>query len=151
MATGVLWRMDIGRAAAGDLPEIRELLRACDLRDEDVGEAGQQFLVARSQGRLAGCIGLELHGPDALLRSFAVSPAWRRQGLGAALHERAVEEARALGVQRLFLLTNTVRERAARSGFEDVPREAVPASIREGAQFGLLCPATSACMQLRIG
>ena len=143
--------MDIGRAAAGDLPEIRALLRACDLRDEDVGEAGQLFLVARIGPEMAGCIALEVHGQDALLRSFAVSPACRGRGLGAALHERAVEEARALAVRRLFLLTSTVRERAARSGFEDVPREAVPASIREGAQFGLLCPATSACMQLRIG
>ena len=142
--------MDIERASAGDLPEIRELLRACDLRDEDVGEAGQHFLVARSGNELVGCIGLEVHGQDALLRSFAVLPARRRQGLGVALHDRAVAEARALGVRRLFLLTITVRERAARSGFEDVPRQEVPASIREGAQFGSLCPATAACMQLRI-
>jgi amino-acid N-acetyltransferase len=142
--------MDIGRAAAGDLPEIRALLRACDLRDEDVGEAGQVFLVARSGPELVGCIGVEVHGQDALLRSFAVSPAWRRQGLGAALHDRAVEEARSLGVRRLFLLTTTVRERAVRAGFTDVPREEVTASIREGTQFRSLCPGTAACMQLRI-
>ena len=143
--------MDIGRAVAGDLPEIRALLRACDLRDEDVGEAGQVFLVRRSGPNLAGCIGVEVHGQDALLRSFAVSPAFRGLGLGAALHARAVEEARALGVRRLFLLTGTVRERAARSGFEDFPREDLPASIRDGAQVRSLCPATAACMQLRIG
>jgi amino-acid N-acetyltransferase len=143
--------MDIGRAVAGDLPEIRALLRACDLRDEDVGGGGQLFLIARSGAELTGCIGIEVHGRDALLRSFAVSPVCRGRGVGAALHGRAVEEARALGVRRLFLLTNTVRERAARSGFEDFPREDLPASIRDGAQVRLLCPATAACMQLRIG
>jgi amino-acid N-acetyltransferase len=96
-------------------------------------------------------IGLEVHGQDALLRSFAVSPAMRRRGLGAALHDRAVEDARVLGVRRLFLLTTTVRERALRAGFVDVPREEVPASIRDGVQFRSLCPATAACMQLRLG
>jgi len=143
--------MDIGRAAAGDLPEIRALLRACDLRDEDVGEAIQVFLIARSGPELAGCIGLEVHGEDGLLRSLAVAPECRRRGLGAALHDRAVEVARGLGVRRLFLLTSTVRERASRSGFEDVPREELPASIRDSAQVRSLCPATAACMQLRIG
>jgi amino-acid N-acetyltransferase len=143
--------MDIGRAAAGDLPEIRALLRACDLRDEDVGGAGQVFLIARSGLELTGCIGVEFHGQDALLRSFAVSPACRGRGLGAELHDLAVEEARTLGVRRLFLLTSTVRDRAVRSGFEDFPREDLPASIRDGAQVRHLCPATAACMQLRIG
>jgi amino-acid N-acetyltransferase len=143
--------MDIGRAVTGDLPGIRALLRACDLRDEDVGEAGHLFLIARSGPELTGCIGVEVHGQDALLRSFAVSPACRGRGLGAALHDRAVEEARTLGVRRLFLLTSTVRERAARSGFEDFPREDLPASIREGPQVRSLCPATATCMQLRIG
>jgi amino-acid N-acetyltransferase len=143
--------MDIGRAAAGDLPAIRALLRACDLRDEDVGEAGQHFFLAHSGADLAGCIGIEVHGRDALLRSFAVAPAWRRQGLGAALHERAVEEARSLGIRDLYLLTTTVRERALRDGFEDVAREAVPEAIREGSQFRGLCPASAACMRVRVG
>jgi amino-acid N-acetyltransferase len=143
--------MDIGRAAAGDLPAIRDLLRACDLRDEDVGGPGQHFFTARSGPELAGCIGLEVHGPDALLRSFAVAPGRRGRGLGAALHDRAVEEARALGIRRLYLLTTTVRERAARGGFVDVPREQVPPPIRDGAQFRSLCPASASCMMLRIG
>jgi N-acetylglutamate synthase-like GNAT family acetyltransferase len=142
--------MDIGWASDGDLPEIRALLRACALQDDDVGRPGQRFLVARSGAELLGCIGFEVHGQDGLLRSFAVAPGQRRRGLGAALHDRAVKEAAALGVRRLFLLTTTVRERALRAGFMDVPRELVPASIREGDQFRSLCPASAACMVLRL-
>jgi amino-acid N-acetyltransferase len=142
--------MDIGRAAAGDLPAIRALLRGCDLRDEDVGEACQHFFLARSGADLAGCIGIEVHGPAALLRSFAVSPAWRRRGLGAALHDRAVAEARSLGIRDLYILTTTVRERALRDGFEEVARDAVPEAIREGSQFRGLCPSSAACMRLRV-
>jgi amino-acid N-acetyltransferase len=142
--------MDIGWASAGDLPEIRQLLRACGLEDGDVAIPGQRLLVARSGAELVGCIGLEVHGPDALLRSFAVAPSRRRRGLGAALHDRAVGEARALGVRRLYLLTTTVQARAAQAGFEDVPRDLVPDAIREGTQFRSLCPASAACMTLRI-
>jgi amino-acid N-acetyltransferase len=66
------------------------------------------------------------------------------------LHERAVELARDLGIRDLFILTTTVRERALRDGFEDVAREVVPAAIREGSQFQGLCPASAACMRLRL-
>jgi len=114
------------------------------------GGPDQRFLLARSGPELLGCIGLELHGADGLLRSFAVAPAQRRRGLGAALHDRAVKEAAVLGVRRLFLLTTTVRERALRLGFSDLPRELLPPSIRDGAQARSLCPASAACMMLRI-
>jgi amino-acid N-acetyltransferase len=143
--------MDIGPASAGDLPAIRDLLRGCGLAAADVdGRDGQRFLVAREGGELLGCIGLEVHGAAGLLRSFAVSQAHRRRGLGAVLHDRAVEMARGLGVRELFILTTTVRERALRDGFVDVPREEVPPSIREGSQFQGMCPATAACMRAMV-
>jgi amino-acid N-acetyltransferase len=66
------------------------------------------------------------------------------------LHGRAVELARALGIRDLYILTTTVRERALRIGFEDVARESVPEVIREGSQFRGLCPASAACLRLRV-
>jgi amino-acid N-acetyltransferase len=143
--------MDIGPAPAGDFPAIRDLLRACALSADDVdGRGAQRFLVAREGGELQGCIGLEVHGEAGLLRSFAVAPAHRRRGMGAALHDRAVAMARELGVRELYILTTTVRGRALRDGFEDVPREAVPEAIREGGQFRGMCPASAACMRARV-
>jgi amino-acid N-acetyltransferase len=143
--------MDIGPASAGDFPAIRDLLRACALSPEDVdGEGIQRFLVAREGGAMAGCIGLEVHGEAGLLRSFAVAPSHRRRGVGTALHEAALELARGLGIRDLYILTTTVRERALRDGFEDVAREVVPAAIREGSQFRGQCPASAACMRLRV-
>ena len=148
----MLWSgMDIGAAAAGDLPAIRDLLRGCALSPDDVGGMGaQRLLVAREGGELLGCIGLEVHGEAGLLRSFAVAPAFRRRGVGAALHDAAVALARGLGIRDLYILTTTVRERALHGGFEDVERGSVPEAIREGSQFRGLCPASAACMRLRV-
>jgi N-acetylglutamate synthase-like GNAT family acetyltransferase len=56
----------------------------------------------------------------------------------------------AAGIRDLYILTTTVRERALRDGFEDVARERVPETIREGSQFRGLCPASAACMRLRL-
>ncbi len=143
--------MDIGPAAAGDFPAIRDLLRSCALSADDVdGVGAQRFLVARESGELAGCIGLEVHGEAGLLRSFAVASAFRRRGVGAALHDAAVGLARGLGIRDLYILTTTVRERALRDGFEDVERGSVPAAIREGSQFNGQCPASAACMRMRV-
>jgi amino-acid N-acetyltransferase len=143
--------MDIGPAAAGDLPAIRDLLLACALSPDDVDGAGdQRLLIAREGEKLAGCIGLEVNGEAGLLRSFAVAPAFRRRGVGASLHDAAVALARGLGIRDLYILTTTVRERALRDGFEDVERGSVPAAIREGSQFNGQCPASAACMRMRV-
>jgi amino-acid N-acetyltransferase len=142
--------MDIGPAAAGDMPAIRALLLTCELRAEDVGDPDQKFLIAREGGTLAGCIGLEVHGEAGLLRSFAVAPAFRGRGVGATLQDAAVALARGFGIRDLYILTTTVRGRALRDGFEDVERGSVPEAIREGTQFKGQCPATAACMRMRV-
>jgi amino-acid N-acetyltransferase len=130
---------------------VRKLVESCGLSAEDVdGKGAQRFLLARDDGEAVGCVGLEVHGESGLLRSFAVAPSHRRRGVGAALHEAAVAMARAEGVRDLYLLTTTVRERALRGGFEDVARESVPEAIRQGSQFRGSCPATAACMRLRV-
>jgi amino-acid N-acetyltransferase len=144
-------RVEVRRATREDLPAIRALLEASALPASDVdGEGSQELLVAGEGGRLAGCIGLEVHGDAGLLRSFAVPPPLRRRGIGAALHEAAVARARALGVRELYVLTTTVKERALRTGFVEVAREDVPEAIRAGSQFRSLCPASAACLRLRL-
>jgi amino-acid N-acetyltransferase len=142
--------VEIREAAPGDLPAIRELLAACGLPTADVGGAGQRYLAATRCGALLGCIGLEGHGRAGLLRSFAVAPGERRRGLGAALHDRAVELARALGIGELWILTTTARERALRSGFAEAARDEVPEGIRVSAQFRGLCPASASCLRTRV-
>ncbi|MDQ2767020.1 MAG: GNAT family N-acetyltransferase, partial [Gemmatimonadota bacterium] len=91
-------------AVIGDLPDIERLLVASSLPVIGVAEALGTFVVAESDGRLVGVIGLEICGEYALLRSTAVAPDWRDRGLGRRLVERIIAEAEAQGVCALYLL-----------------------------------------------
>jgi amino-acid N-acetyltransferase len=142
--------ISIERAEASDMEAIRSLVREADLPCLDLGRANQAFFVARSSGALVGCVGLERYGQAALLRSLAVSPARRGEGLSFALFQRVAAEARSLAVVELYLLTATAEALFARWGFRRVPREHVPEAVRGSAEFASLCPATAACMVLAL-
>ena len=84
------------------------------LAKEMVGyyEAVQEFLVAvgpqgsDGPGAVIGCGALHVMWDDlAEVRTLAVDPSVRRQGVGHELLESLVERARALGLRRLFCLT----------------------------------------------
>ena len=143
-------RISIEHADASDMDAIRSLVKEADLSCLDVGQPNQVFLVARSSGAVVGCVGLERYGQAALVRSLAVSPARRGEGLSRALFERTAAEARRLKVVELYLLTTTAEALFARWGFRRIPREQVPEAVRGSAEFASLCPATAACMVLAL-
>lgn len=140
----------IDPARPGDVEPIRALLASVQLPAADVGAGNQRFVIARDGGDVVGCAGLERYGRAALLRSLAVTPARQGEGIGQALYERILEEARAVGAEELYLLTTTAERLFARLGFERVAREAVPADVRASAEFASLCPATAVCMRRTI-
>lgn len=138
-------------AVPADLPAVRALLDAAGLPSADVSYGAQILLAAWDGAALAGVVGLEGHGRDGLLRSLAVAEGWRGKGVGAALAERAVDRAQALGFQGLYLLTSTAEPFFARRGFARVERAAVPPAVRGSSQFAGLCPSTTPCMVRRLG
>ncbi|GAA4381456.1 amino-acid N-acetyltransferase [Paeniglutamicibacter cryotolerans] len=104
----------IRRARTPDVPGIRELVkpladRRVLLEKEAVAyyENLQEFLVAEdSEGNLIGCGGLHVMWEDiAEVRTLATSEAWRGKGVGRVLLQRLIDEARDLGVDRVFCLT----------------------------------------------
>lgn len=70
-------------------------------------EALQEFRVARDEtGRLLGCGALHVLWEDlAEVRTLAVDAAAKGRGIGGAILERLLADARELGVQRVFCLT----------------------------------------------
>jgi amino-acid N-acetyltransferase len=130
-----------------DLRGALDLLGRAELTDKDVSEGwGHYFVVREDDGRVVGVAGLELHGEDGLLRSVAVDPDYRGQGLAAALVEAVLQRAGRVGLRSVYLLTTTARDYFARRGFAECPRDAAPAAIRESWEFRTGCPSTASFM-----
>lgn len=70
-------------------------------------EAVQEFRVAESRdGQLVGCGALHVMWEDlGEVRTLAAAPGWRHRGVGHALLQRIEDDARELGLSRLFCLT----------------------------------------------
>ncbi|OWW21944.1 arsenic resistance N-acetyltransferase ArsN2 [Noviherbaspirillum denitrificans] len=130
-----------------DLPALKALLDSSGLPSSDLTEQHlQHFIVLGQAGRIAGSVGIEPHGEDALLRSLAVETMLRGEGYGQRLLELMEERARDGGVQRLFLLTTSADNFFVHQGYEPVARESVPDAIRNTPQFAGLCPDSAVCL-----
>jgi GNAT superfamily N-acetyltransferase len=90
-------------------------LAESELRSHTARRAISTTIVAHLDGALAGSASLleeDMPGFPALspwLASVFVAPHCRRRGLGNRLIDRVIEEAQALGVERLYLFTTGAR------------------------------------------
>jgi amino-acid N-acetyltransferase len=110
------------------VPRIQELVEPLVQRRILLGkemvtlyESVQEFRVAQdASGELIGCGALHVMWSDlGEVRTLAVSEQWLGKGIGHALLDRLEEDARELGLDRLFCLTFEV-DFFARHGFEDM-------------------------------
>jgi amino-acid N-acetyltransferase len=136
-----------------DLAAIERLLAASDLPTAGVAAIvaarPDDFVVADdpdATGEIVAVGGLEVCCENALLRSVAVRPEWREQGLGHELVRRLVCRAEERGIRALYLLTMTAEHYFPRFGFERAERGAVPADIADTLEFRSACPASATVM-----
>jgi amino-acid N-acetyltransferase len=134
-------------AVPSDLAAVERLLTANGLPLDGVREALPAFVVAEAGADVVGVAGLEVCCDNALLRSVAVSPAWRSHGLGRALVTRIISDAEARGIHALYLLTTTAERYFPSFGFREISRDAVPADVRDTAEFRDACPASATVMR----
>ena len=145
-------------ATRDDLPAVQRLLAEAGLPTDDVAdlfaEHASDFVVAEhpaAPGELVAVAGIEVCCDDALLRSVAVHPEWRRHGVGQEIVRHLVHAAEARGFRAMYLLTMTAEHYFPRFGFERVAREAVPAAVAATPQFHTLCPCTAVAMVRPLG
>jgi amino-acid N-acetyltransferase len=114
---------------------LKAALRKAGLPCEDIEQSGPLFWRFDTEDDMpAGFGGLELHGPDALLRSLVTLPPRRRAGFGRAIVVAIEQEARLRGCDAIYLLTQEP-DYFARSGYAALSRDAVPDPIRASSQF----------------
>lgn len=138
----------IDERIADSEPALAAALRAEDLPTDDLTGPGRCFFSYRTlSGQHAGYGGFERLGKDILVRSIAVAPQARGQGIGhgllALLLRRAFDE----GGRDAWLLTTTAAPFFERAGFEPSERTAAPAAILATRQAASLCPASAALLR----
>jgi protein-tyrosine-phosphatase/N-acetylglutamate synthase-like GNAT family acetyltransferase len=136
-------------ARADDLDAVRALAEQGELPvDGLTDQFPHRHVVARRGDAIVGAAGLEIHGDAGVLRSVMVAPAARGTGLGVALTAERLTDARARGLDAVYLLTTTAADFYARFGFRAFPRAAVPAAVAQCPEFASICPSTAACLAL---
>jgi amino-acid N-acetyltransferase len=139
----------VRKARVGDVPAIGSLIehyaRQGVLLPKPLGRIYQgvrTFLVWEEEGQVLGCGRLEVVWEDlAEIGSLAVSETLRGRGAGTAIVRGLIEEARDLGIPRLFALTYQVRF-FEKLGFQTLPKEHLPQKIWKDC---LACPKHDRC------
>jgi len=126
----------IRKARIGDVKDIQKLLTSFASRGEmlsrslsELYEALRDFYVFEENGQLLGTSALHIVWEDlAEVRSVAVAEDAGRRGIGSQVVGACLEEARTLGLKRLFCLTYKP-DFFAKFGFKVVDKSELPHKV----------------------
>lgn len=141
---------DIRPVMAADWTAIKALLHAENLPTSDIDAASPGYFQVAVSTEILGAIGLEAHAGDGLVRSLVTAPQARSRGIATALYGAMERQARALGIGRLWLLTDSASGFFAARGFSLEPRAAAPAWLAGTQQYRDLCPQSALVMSKRL-
>ena len=145
---------EIRKASLTDIPALLELINAyaadgimLPRTEFEMAENIRDFIVAFDAGRLIGCGALHFYtASSAEVRSLAVDPAVKTNGIGRALVETLEEEACAHELGSIFAFTY-VPGFFAKLGFEEVDRGELPLKAWKDC---LRCPKFQACDEIAV-
>jgi N-acetylglutamate synthase-like GNAT family acetyltransferase len=141
--------MKMRRARANDAGAIHQLVAhyaeqglLLPRAEEEIRRNISHFLVLEEKQHIIGCLSLESYGADlAEIRSVAVSPDRRGEGLGASLVEFAQLEARRRGIARVFAVTHAPHF-FEQQGFVAASRQSLTEKIERDCRA---CPKQRSC------
>ncbi|RII30393.1 MAG: GNAT family N-acetyltransferase [Geobacter sp.] len=126
----------IRKAQINDVKDIQKLLTAYASRGDmlsrslsELYEAIRDFYVAKEDNHLLGTAALHIVWDDlAEIRSVAVAEEAGRKGIGSLLVRACIDEARQIGLKRLFCLTYKP-DFFAKHGFRLVDKSELPHKV----------------------
>jgi len=119
------------------------------LPTDDLDGGGRYFAFYENRA-LFGFGGLEGAGPDQMVRSLVIPLSVRGRGFGQAIVHELVEQAKADGIEQLWLLTTSADGFFAKLGWHTADRASAPDAIRTSRQFAGLCPSSAVLMCRRL-
>ena len=146
--------MHIRPARMPDIPAIADLInshaeqgRMLHRSAAYLYERVRNFSVCQDNGHIIGCCSLEPVWNDlAELKSLAIQQSCQGQGIGRALVSTAMQEARNLGVKRIFCLT---REPGffEKMGFAKLDKKKLPHKVWSDC---VSCPSKDHCDEIAL-
>jgi amino-acid N-acetyltransferase len=140
--------IQIAPATASDVDAIKSILIANDLPTDGVDDHWKTFLVARDGDRIVACGGAEAYQFAALIRSVAVVPEHRKNGIGRRIVRQLLDRLASRGLREFYLLTTTAEEYFKKRGFKTIDRDEVHPQLLGSREFQGACPDTAVCMRL---
>ena len=146
--------MNIRSAKISDVEAIYSLINFYAERDKmlfrsmaDIYENLQAFTVAELDGRVAGCCALQIIWSDlAEVKSLAVDEANIDKGVGKMLVAAATEQARQLGLPKIFALTLNPAF-FEKMGFKVIEKEKLPMKVWSDCAT---CPKQQNCDEIAV-
>jgi amino-acid N-acetyltransferase len=127
---------------------VVQLLNAAKLPVEDLPLSLDNFSVAlNDENDVIGVVGVEIYGDYALLRSLAVEPEYRGQGVAKRLLSITERSASLNNVKAIYLITETASVYFGKKGYITVARTQVPDEIKVSSEFSYVCPASAIVMK----
>ena len=146
--------MKVRSAKISDVEAISSLINSYAERDRmlfrplaDIYENLQSFTVAELDDNVVGCCALQIIWSDlAEIKSLAVNEANTEKGIGKMLVNTAIEQARQLGLPKIFALTLNP-EFFEKLGFGKVEKEALPMKVWSDCAK---CPKQQNCDEIAV-
>jgi amino-acid N-acetyltransferase len=141
-------------ATINDVPRLSEIInghaelgRMLFKSYAELYENLRDYAVAEQSGRVAGCVALSIVWADlSEVRSLAVDDAFRGRGIGRALVEWCVGEARRLQIRRLMALTYE-QGFFEKLGFVVVDKDSLPLKVWSDC---VRCPKRDGCDEIAV-
>ena len=139
-------QIEIKQGNNGHRQSIMTLLQSGKLPFEDLPEDLDNFFIALDYDNVVGAVGLEKYNNFGLLRSLVVNTDYRNEKIGGKLVKQLEEKAKDLGVDGIYLLTETAPGYFTKKGYEKIRREEVPADLQSSSEFSHVCPKSAIVM-----
>jgi amino-acid N-acetyltransferase len=127
----------IRKARLSDADDILQLINYWAKRGKvlertlaDIYENLRDFWVYERKGKIIGVCGLHVVGWQGLgeIRSLVVDKCYQKKGIGKDLVYACIEEAKSLGIKKIFILT-FIGDFFRKMGFQKIKKEKFPSKI----------------------
>ncbi len=121
------------KATLKDIPKMQQLVKEevekgviLQRSDDEVATNIRSYILAFENDKLIGYGALHIHSPTlAEIRSLVIASESRGRGVGRAIVQEALKEAKELGVKEILVLTY-VDKFFKKLGFKEIEKEKIP-------------------------